>query len=284
MFDKVVGFSEFGFPKTHAAAFAILAYQSAWLHRRYPAEFLCSLLNAQPMGFYPPATLLRDGERRGVTDAAAGRQPRAWRPARSRAATAVRIGLGYVKGVGKSAEDLVAERDRGGLFADLGDLVRRAPAGRDQLAQLVRAGACDRFERTAAGCCGSSACTVPPERGQLALALDAAPTPRLAGMTEWERMVADHETMRLTTGPHPMALLRPSLPAAIRTSLDLRTDRHGRLVTVAGMMVARQRPATAKGIVFLLRRGRARHGQRDRAAAGLRARPASRSAPSRWCR
>ena len=67
VFDKVVAFSEFGFPKSHAAAFAILAYQSAWLHRHYPAEFLCSLLNAQPMGFYPPATLLRDGERRGVT-------------------------------------------------------------------------------------------------------------------------------------------------------------------------------------------------------------------------
>ena len=66
VFQKIVAFSEFGFPKSHAAAFAILAYQSAWLHRAYPAEFLCSLLNAQPMGFYPPATLLRDGERRGV--------------------------------------------------------------------------------------------------------------------------------------------------------------------------------------------------------------------------
>ena len=71
-------------------------------------------------------------------------------------------------------------------------------------------------------------------------------------MTEWERMVADHETMHLTTGPHPMALLRPSLAASLRTSRDLRTDRHGIRVTVAGMMVARQRPATAAGIVFLL--------------------------------
>src|SRR5690349_3686596 len=127
VFDKVVAFSEFGFPKSHAAAFAILAYQSAWLHRAYPGEFLCALLNAQPMGFYPPATLLRDGERRGVE----------MRPPdvnRSGAACtvedggkAVRIGLGYVKGVGTRAEGLLAERADGGPFSDLGDLVRRAP-------------------------------------------------------------------------------------------------------------------------------------------------------------
>ena len=164
----------------------------------------------------------------------------------------VRIGLGYVKGVGKSAEDIVAERDRGGLFADPGDLVRRAPAGRDSLAQLVRAGALDSFDSNRRRLLWEIRLHRAPERGQLALPLDAAPTPRLAGMTEWDRMVSDHEAMHLTTGPHPMALLRPSLPASIRTSLDLRTDRHGRMVTVAGMMIARQRPHTAKGIVFLL--------------------------------
>ncbi|HVG66689.1 MAG TPA: OB-fold nucleic acid binding domain-containing protein, partial [Gaiellales bacterium] len=251
VFDKVVGFSEFGFPKSHAAAFGILAYQSAWLHRHYPAEFLCSLLNAQPMGFYPPATLLRDGERRGVTmlppdvnESMAG--------CTVEGSDGVRIGLGYVKGVGKSAEDIVAERDRGGLFADPGDLVRRAPVGRDSLAQLVRAGALDRFDANRRRLLWEIRLHRAPERGQLALPLDAAPTPRLAGMSEWDRMVSDDEAMHLTTGPHPMALLRPSLPDTIRTSLDLRTDRHGRTVTVAGMMIARQRPHTAKGIVFLL--------------------------------
>jgi len=251
VFDKVVGFSEFGFPKSHAAAFGILAYQSAWLHRHYPAEFLCSLLNAQPMGFYPPATLLRDGERRGVTmlppdvnESMAG--------CTVEGSDGVRIGLGYVKGVGKSAEDIVTERDRGGLFADPGDLVRRAPVGRDSLAQLVRAGALDRFDANRRRLLWEIRLHRAPERGQLALPLDAARTPRLAGMSEWDRMVSDHEAMHLTTGPHPMALLRPSLPDTIRTSLDLRTDRHGRTVTVAGMMIARQRPHTAKGIVFLL--------------------------------
>ena len=114
VFQKIVAFSEFGFPKSHAAAFAILAYQSAWLHRAYPAEFLCSLLNAQPMGFYPPATLLRDGERRGVEM----RPPDVNRSGAGctveDAGGAVRIGLGYVKGVGTRAEGLVAERAGGG--------------------------------------------------------------------------------------------------------------------------------------------------------------------------
>jgi error-prone DNA polymerase len=255
VFQKVVAFSEFGFPKSHAAAFAILAYQSAWLHRAYPAEFLCSLLNAQPMGFYPPATLLRDGERRGVEM----RPPDVNRSGAGctveDSGGAVRIGLGYVKGVGTRAESLVAERAGDGPFSDLGDLVRRAPLDISQLEALVRAGACDEFHpnrrrllwelplhRAPAG---------PEGARQLALALDGAPTPALPTLTDWERMVADHEAMSLTTGPHPMALLREGLDPALRTSADLRTDGLGR-TTTAGIVIARQRPGTAKGIVFLL--------------------------------
>jgi error-prone DNA polymerase len=250
VFDKVVGFSAFGFPKSHAAAFAILAYQSAWLHRSYPAEFLCSLLNAQPMGFYPPATLLRDGERRGVPSLGPDIN---LSPARCTVEEgALRIGLGYVKGIGRSAEDIVAERERGGPYLDAGDLVRRAPVGRDVLAQLVRAGALDPFTTDRRKLLWEIRLHRAPEQGQLALALDASAAPRLPSLTEWERMVADHETMSLTTGPHPMALLRPSLPATIRTSRDLLTDPSGETVTIAGITVARQRPSTAKGIVFLL--------------------------------
>ena len=166
----------------------------------------------------------------------------------------MRIGLGYVKGVGTRAAELVAEREQGGAFADLGDLVRRSPLDMGQLEALVRAGACQAFgdrrrqlwelglHRAPAG---------PPQARQLALALDASPTPALRTMSEWERMVADHEAMGLTTGPHPMALLRESLDPALRTAASLRTGPGGR-VAVAGVMVARQRPSTAKGIVFLL--------------------------------
>jgi error-prone DNA polymerase len=255
VFEKVVAFSEFGFPKSHAAAFAILAYQSAWLHRSYPAEFLCALLNAQPMGFYPPATLLRDGERRGVEI----RPPDVNRSgvvcAVEAGGRAVRIGLGYVKGVGTRAEGLVAERAAAGLYTNLGELVRRAPLGSDQLGGLIRAGACDTFDRNRRRLLWELPLhRAPASTGdglQLALALDSSPTPALPRMSDWERMVADHEAMSLTTGPHPMALLRPSLDTEILTSDRLLHVPFGR-VTIAGITIARQRPGTAKGIVFML--------------------------------
>ena len=271
VFENVLGFSGFGFPKSHAAAFAILAYQSAWLHLHHPAEFLCSLLNEQPMGFYPPATLLRDGERRGVTVLAPDINRS--HPDCAIEQGAVRIGLGYIKGVGKAASDVVAERDRGGPYRDAGDLVRRAPVGRDVLAQMVRAGALDPFSSDRRRLLWEIRLHRAPESGQLALALDAAPAPPLPSQSQWERMIADHETMRLTTGPHPMALLRPSLPEQhphiarpghrpARLHRHHRRDRGG--APAPGHRQGHRVPAA---------RGRARPEQRDRAARRLRPRP-----------
>ena len=207
------------------------------------------------MGFYPPATLLRDGERRGVEI----RPPDVNRSGAActveAGGRAVRIGLGYIKGVGTRAEGVIAEREAEGAFSDLGELVRRAPLAAVQLEGLIRSGACDAFDsnrrrllwelplhRAPTGTDGAA---------QLALALDASPTPALPRMSDWERMVADHEAMSLTTGPHPMALLRPSLDAAILTADRLLHAPLGP-VTIAGITIARQRPGTAKGIVFLL--------------------------------
>jgi error-prone DNA polymerase len=120
------------------------------------------------------------------------------------------------------------------------------------LAQLVRAGALDPFSRDRRRLLWEIRLHRAPERGQLALALDGSPAPSLPVLSDWDRMVADHETMSLSTGPHPMALIRPSLPEQIRSSRDLITDPAGEQVTIAGIVVARQRPGTAKGIVFLL--------------------------------
>jgi error-prone DNA polymerase len=207
------------------------------------------------MGFYPPATLLRDGERRGVEI----RPPDVNRSDAGctveAGGGAVRIGLGYVKGVGTRSEGVVGERAAEGEFTDLGDLVRRAPLHSDQLASLIRAGACDGFDRNRRRLLWElplhRAPAAVPGAAQLALALDASPTPGLPRMSDWERMVADHEAMSLTTGPHPMALLRPSLPDDIVTSDRLLAAPLGQ-VTIAGITIARQRPGTAKGIVFLL--------------------------------
>src|SRR3954447_5156108 len=149
VYDKLVGFSGFGFPKSHAAAFGLLAYQSQWLRHHYPAEFLCSLLNAQPMGFYPPASLVRDAQRRGVEVLPPDvNLSEAWcsltATAEEDGGQSVRVGLAYVQSVGEDdARALVAERGANGPFQDVGDLARRAALSQDGLVALVEGGACD---------------------------------------------------------------------------------------------------------------------------------------------
>src|SRR5437763_5584625 len=144
VYDKLVGFSGFGFPKSHAAAFGLLAYQSAWLRHHYAPEFLCSLLNAQPMGFYPPATLVRDGQRRGVET----RSPDVNISAAKCAVEdgAVRIGVDYVNGIGEAdAKGVVEEREQGGPFQSVRDLAQRALLSEHGLETLIVSGACDCF-------------------------------------------------------------------------------------------------------------------------------------------
>ncbi len=267
VYDKLVGFSGFGFPKSHAAAFGLLAYQSAWLRHHHPAEFLCALLNAQPMGFYPPATLVRDAQRRGVevlppdvnlsearcnvggVTPAEGDTP------------AVRIGLAQVQSLGSDdATAFVAEREANGPYTDIGDLARRAPVSRDALRALVRGGACDAFgrrrdllwelglairPRTVEGTQGRAK--------QLPLELEpTVETPELHDLTRWERMLADYRETGISVGDHPLALLRPHLPPGTLTSPELHEARHGSQVSFAGFAIARQRPSTANGIVFML--------------------------------
>ncbi len=144
VYDKLVAFSGFGFPKSHSAAFGLLAYQSAWLRHHYSAEFLAALLNAQPMGFYPPATLVRDGQRRGVET----RPPDVNRSGAGCTIEdgTVRIGLKYVQGLSEDdASALVEERRRAGLFISIRDLAQRAALREAGVAALVEAGACDVF-------------------------------------------------------------------------------------------------------------------------------------------
>ncbi|MGH3042247.1 MAG: DNA polymerase III subunit alpha [Gaiellaceae bacterium] len=259
VFSKLTGFASFGFPKSHAAAFALLAYQSAWLRHHYPDEFLCALLNAQPMGFYPPASLVRDAQRRGV-DVLPPDVNRSEARCRIQAG-AVRVGLGYIKGLGEEpATALVEEREAGGRFGSVADLARRAPLDRPALEALVASGACDSFgwprrqllwrlglapRSTSAGARGA-------ER-QLALPLEpTSEIPELAEQTPWERMLADYRLTSLSVGLHPLELLRPHLPGEVLSSLELEEAAHGSRVAVAGLVVARQRPATASGVVFML--------------------------------
>ena len=256
VYDKLVAFSGFGFPKSHSAAFGLLAYQSAWLRHRYPAEFLAALLNAQPMGFYPPATLVRDGQRRGVET----RPPDVNRSEVGCTIEdgAVRVGLKYVQGVGEDdAEAVVASRP----YASIRELAQRTQLSGDELRALVESGACDSFglrRRELLWQLGlvPRAQTVPGSGGeekQLALPLDpTVATPDLPEPTVWERMLADYRTTRLSIGVHPIELMRPHLPPGTLSSVELRGRPNRSHVQVAGMVVARQRPATANGVVFML--------------------------------
>ena len=259
VYDKLAGFSGFGFPKSHAAAFGLLAYQSTWLRHHHAREFLAALLNAQPMGFYPPASLVRDAQRRGVEV----RPPDINRSAAKCALEddAVRIGLDYVQSLGEpGAKAVVEERERHGLFAGPRELAERVELDRDRLEALVASGACDELgeRRQLLWELGLAfrPTSVPGSGGearQLTLSLDAtAATPELPEQTPWERMLADYRLTSLSVGTHPLALLRPRLPDEVVSSRELGDQPHGGRIAVAGLAVARQRPATANGVVFML--------------------------------
>ncbi len=294
VYDKLVGFSGFGFPKSHAAAFGLLAYQSAWLRHHYPVEFLCALLNAQPMGFYPPASLVRDAQRRGVEV-----RPPHVNVSEAKCSVeegAVRIGFEYIASIGEDdAKALAEERACGGPFPDVVSLAQRTSLSHDGLESLIASGACDCFKPfrlkshridrsvqtdarakpvrpeggTASDASGESrrallwelglvprSQSVPGSGGeerQLALPLDpTAETPELPEPSEWERMLAHYRQTSLSVDVHPLELLRPHLPEGVLSSHDLCQAPDRARVAVAGMAVARQRPATANGVVFVL--------------------------------
>lgn len=257
----VAGFAGFGFPKSHSAAFAVLAYDTAWLRAYYPVEYLAALMNAQPMGFYAPDSLVHDAQRRGLRIL-----PVDITRSGARCTVedgAVRIGLGYVLGVrGIDVEALVDERNRSGPWRSLEDLAARAGAGRPSLEQLAWAGACDRLVDAQVGSARrvvlwqlGLAATATTERNrstQLALPLGLGSAPALRSIDAWDAVVADYGTTRLTLD-HPLRLLRNDLKRqGAVSSRDLRDLRHRSRVRVGGLVIARQRPATANGITFML--------------------------------
>jgi error-prone DNA polymerase len=267
VFSMVQGFSGFGFPKAHGAAFGLLAYQSTWLRVHYGPEFLCSLLNEQPMGFYPPDALVHEAQRRGIEVLPADINESGAECGLGLGAdghrNSVRIGLGYVRGVReREVKELTAARESGGRFRSLSDLASRAGSSASSLELLAWSGACDSLVQCVEA--GSErrialwqlGVATPgrdvPGGTQLALPLDLPAPPQLKALTQWEALLADYGTTGLTARSHPLALLRERLPADAVTSRDLETLEHGARVRIGGLVVARQRPGTAGGIVFIL--------------------------------
>ncbi|MCC6764764.1 MAG: error-prone DNA polymerase [Deltaproteobacteria bacterium] len=250
----ITSFALYGFPESHSASFALLAYASAYLKVHHPAAFYCAMLNNWPMGFYHPTTLLKDAERHGVALRPIDVMHSAWRCTIE--GGALRIGLRYVGGLRESVGRRIEDERRHAPFATLGDLVTRSGLREDERHRLAFAGACAAF--------GSRRRDV---LWQLA-ALDRHPgallnvaSSRSVGverrsplppMSPIEETLADYASMGLTIGPHVMAHFRAELRRQrVVSCADIRDIPHGRYVRVAGHVIVRQRPSTAKGMLFL---------------------------------
>jgi error-prone DNA polymerase len=265
VFAQVTAFSEFGFPKSHAAAFALLAYQSAWLRHYYPVEFYVALFNNQPMGFYSLdalgrdarrngiKTLLPDVNRSGVTCTAEGDD--------------LRIGLGFVRGWGTEiAERVVREREKRGPYRSLVDFLRRTPAAlkRPAVENLVWVGGFADFGLTRREFLWQAGLWLGPEsddertggredHAQIEMGLED-PYAGLAfpDLGPSDRMIAEYRMLRFSAELHPLTLLEGALPSGTVSSDRLPHLRQGSTVRVAGLVTTRQRPQTAKGYVFVL--------------------------------
>jgi error-prone DNA polymerase len=288
--DKIIhsisSFALYGFPESHAISFAILAYGSAYLKVHRAPEFYASLINNQPMGFYTPATIVKDARRHGLKSQPVCVQRSTWNCAVVSDDT-VRLGFCVVNGLRQEhAEELIRQRqDR--QFDSLDDFKRRVPLSKDELRTLAELGALNCFadHRRAAmwrveetlhdDLLTNYRCHPERSEGPHPRSLDDAAdgehsitlcgVPRsarddsntrstfsspLKRMTMPERVKADYETMNLTTGPHPMKLLRDKLSNIWRAT-DLARAKHGATVQIAGNVICRQRPGTAKGFVFI---------------------------------
>jgi error-prone DNA polymerase len=259
----ISSFAMYGFPESHAASFALIAYASAYMKVHYLAAFTCALLNNQPMGFYSPATLIKDAQRHGLRVRPIDVQRSDWQctlEAEPDGSLSLRIGLSYAKGLRRaSAESLLATRNAGGTFRTVNDLTARVSGlNRKELVTLAQIGALNALDdvqhrRDALWQVEKYGRPV----GDLLKTLDSEvmsatqPVP-LKQMTTDERLAADYSGTGLTTGPHPMAYFRAGLRTqGILSAQDLTRYVSNQFVHIAGCVIARQRPGTAKGFVFL---------------------------------
>jgi error-prone DNA polymerase len=265
VFHQVVGFSEFGFPKSHAAAFGLLAYQSAWLRHYYPTEYYVGLFNNQPMGFYSLDALGRDARRHGIETLLPHVNESGVRCTAE--GKDLRVGLGFVRGWGeKIAEVVVAEREKNGPFRSLPDFLRRTPAAlkRPAIENLIWVGGFEGFGLTRRELLWQAGLWLGPEtdpertggrddHAQMEMDL-ADPYADIAfeGMAAEEQMVAEYRMLRFSASLHPLALIRDQLPPATVSSSRFKELPNGSTITLSGIVVARQRPQTAKGFVFVL--------------------------------
>jgi error-prone DNA polymerase len=254
IFQQILGFGEYGFPESHAASFALLAYVSAWLKHHEPAAFCCALINSQPMGFYAPQQLVRSARDHGVEVRSVDVNESGWDCTLERGAdgsAVVRLGMKLVKGLAKeAAERIVAARAKV-RFAATQDLAERARLNAKDLGWLASAGALATFashrHRARWEVAGVERPTALLEHSRFAEAL-----PILRRPTEGEDITADYRYLGVSLGRHPLSLLRTKLEAAgIKTAQEVARLMPGDRVRAAGLVITRQRPSSASGVTFV---------------------------------
>lgn len=263
--DKIVkfvsSFALYGFPESHSASFALLAYASAFLKVRYLEAFTCALLNNQPMGFYSPATLVKDAQTHGLRARPVDVTRSEWNCTLEREGDKIvlRLGLKYVRGLRQSAGEALVDGRRERPFASISDLTLRAPQlSKSDLRMLAAIGALNSIptgsgpglhRRDALWQVEKYGCRIPPLLEGITEQDKASPLKR---MEIEERLVADFHGTGMTIGPHPMAYRRAQLQKmGIVSARDLKKLPHNKPAVAAGAVITRQRPGTAKGLIFL---------------------------------
>ncbi len=256
--NSIKSFALYGFPESHAISFALLAYVSVWLKVHRPAEFYTALLNNQPMGFYSPATLIKDAKRHGI-------RVRPVCVVESEDDTtvetdkAIRLGLRQVKGLSRSAAQRIIIARAEKPWASLNDFLQRTSINKDQRRVLAKVGALAKLSEHRRDALWRSETYLDADdlflwkdtRTRLLNEGDAnATVSPLTKMNAVERLQSDYDGLNLTTGPHPMSYIRAQLPE-VWSSDQLEQGKHGDRVIIAGLVICRQRPGTAKGHLFV---------------------------------
>ena len=255
--NSIRSFALYGFPESHAISFGLLAYASTWLKTHRAAEFYASLLNNQPMGFYSPDTLIKDAKRHGIQIHPVCIVQSDWQT-KVLSDSALRLGLNCVRGLGfATSERLLLERDVR-PWQNLDDFLQRVRVPRDERRVLAEIGALKELTQHRRDALWQVENPLPID-DLFAVKRDTPDQPEetqtdsegtLKPMNAVERMEADYRGLHLSTGPHPMALIRDQLPNVWRAN-SLSQARTGSLITIAGLVICRQRPGTAKGNLFI---------------------------------
>jgi error-prone DNA polymerase len=254
LYAQIHGFAEYGFPESHAASFALLVYASAWLHIHHRAEFAAALINSQPMGFYSPSTILQDAQKHGVEVRPVLVDKSDWDCTIERTrdgCAAIRVGVRLVKGMGEASGRRIESARADRPFTTIEDLAARAALKHDELEALAEAGA---LEALVPGRPEAIWKVQAPRAsvGSLWAGIDLGdPQPRLPKLGRSEQLMLDYERTGLSVTDHPMRLVRSKLPPGTKSGHELLALAHGRRVSTAGLVICRQRPGTASGVVFI---------------------------------